>query len=359
MNMRLYVATTLAGLAIAIGWAAGCGNNSSATAPTVGLAPSTVVALVIKGNAALTGPGQTTQLSAEATLSDGSRRDVTSATNWSSSNGNVVTISQTGLVTGVNLGRASILAYAPPTSRSATLSVTVLPPGAYILSGRVTEVGNYPLADARVELVGGPMSGRAAMTNQSGDYVFNGVSGVQQVQATKAGYVAAAQPVPQDTEHVNLDLTPSTPYASVGGTYRLTFKASDSCHLPDEAGRRSYTATIRQVSPGAVLAVTLSDAQFGTYFSQTWNSFSGRVLGNAVSFTLNDGYDALYLGGVAEKLAETRYLMLGGRAAATVTGSTIPATFAGAVSLITSPNNIWGPSVTCAAPDHQLIFTKS
>lgn len=93
------------GLALAIGWAAGCGK-SSPTSPTVG--PPTVTAVTITGNAALTAPGQTSQLTLEATLSDGSKKDVTSTAMWSSSNRNVVTITAAGLAMAVDFGQASV-----------------------------------------------------------------------------------------------------------------------------------------------------------------------------------------------------------------------------------------------------------
>src|SRR5207247_1389348 len=132
------------------------------------------------------------------------------------------------------------------------------------------------------------------------------------VRATKDGYQPATQNIAQDPEHVNIELTQAAPLASVDGVYRLVFKAADTCQLPDDAVSRTYTATIKQVS--ARLTVTLSDAEFGTYFGQTWNAFSGRVQANAVTFTLNAGYDALYNGGVAERLSDARYLLLTGTA---------------------------------------------
>jgi hypothetical protein len=355
MKMRLCLAGVIACSAITMGWVAGCGSKSSPTAPSP--APTFIRALNVRGNTALTAPGQTSQLSAQATFSDGSIKDVTPTTQWSSSDKSVATISPTGLVTALAFGKTWIRASVPATGYSDGTFVTVLPDGTVIVSGRVTESGAFPIVEARVELVGGPMNGRVAMTDQFGQYVFTAVAGVLQVRATKDGYVAATQSVTGNPEQVNIELTPAVPYAAVGGVYRLVFTSSDSCHLPEEAVSRTYTATIDQA--GARLTVRLSDAQFGTYFGATWNTFYGRVFGNTVSFTLNAGYDALYDGGVAEKLADTRYLMLAGTADADVTGSTMSARLAGTVSILTSPNNIWGPSLTCAASDHHLTFTRT
>src|SRR6202022_4312174 len=66
--------------------------------------------LTIDGNTALTDIGQTSQLTARATFSDGTVKDVTSATQWTSTHPSVITISAKGLVTVVQLGRSAIQA---------------------------------------------------------------------------------------------------------------------------------------------------------------------------------------------------------------------------------------------------------
>ena len=136
MNLRVYLAGTLVCFAITMGWVAGCGSKTSPTSPTLG--PPTVTAVTVKGNAALTAPGQTSQLTLEATLSDGSKKDVTSTAQWFSSNRNVVTVSLTGLAVAVDFGQASVQGSSmegigmksPP-----NFVMTVLPAGTYILSG--------------------------------------------------------------------------------------------------------------------------------------------------------------------------------------------------------------------------------
>ena len=150
--------------------------------------------MIVKGNPVLTAPGQTTQLTLQATLSDGSTKDVTSTAQWYTSNGAVVTVSPAGLATAMGFGRATVRGFLQE-EVSPGLVITVLPEGTYILSGRVTEAGDPPLsiADVRVETIGGPMSGRVAMTDGAGNYAFNGVSGVGQVRATKDGYEPAIQ----------------------------------------------------------------------------------------------------------------------------------------------------------------------
>jgi hypothetical protein len=201
------------------------------------------------------------------------------------------------------------------------------------------------------------MSGRVVMTNEAGNYAFNGVSGVAQVRVTKDGYQPATQTVLQDTEHTDVVLVPSAPYASIGGIYSLTFTASPSCNLPDDASKRTYTATIDQRT--ASVTISLSDARFFTSdrFVNA-NQISGRVLGNVVSLTLNA--ECSYYGPcVVEQLADNRYLALTGTAQAVVTTpAEISAVFAGAVS-VSGDGNGSQPIAACAAPDHQLVFKRT
>jgi uncharacterized protein YjdB len=71
--------------------------------------PSTSVMSV-----AVTGPtlevGATSQFRATATLSDGTKQDVTSASTWTSSNTAVATVTAAGIVTALTIGSTTITA---------------------------------------------------------------------------------------------------------------------------------------------------------------------------------------------------------------------------------------------------------
>jgi hypothetical protein len=327
--------------------------------------------------------GQTSQLTAIATMADGSSKDVTTIAQWSIATqvpsfvATVATVSATGgLVTAVGFGRATIQVKFSPllgsTMYSTGFTLTVLPEGTYILSGRVTEAGTFGLAGARVELVGGPDSGRTGLTNSDGQYAFDGISGVSEVRASKDGYVTATQTVSGNTEQVNIVLTASVPYASLGGAYMLTFKASSSCQLPVDVMSRTYNVGIDQ-ERGAVLTVVLANGQFATLEDGdgdpvTLNKFVGHVSGNTVTFGLDDPSTAWYFdSAVMEKLADQWYLSFAGTAQATPTVSGISATLAGIVRLTTCPAggvsnqvcNATPPIATCSARDHELIFTRT
>ena len=85
---------------------AACGSST----PTTPAAP-TVKSVAIGGNLTLTAVGQTSQLAATATLSDGTTQAVTSTSTWQSSNTAVATVSAAPvLVSSVGYGTATIAA---------------------------------------------------------------------------------------------------------------------------------------------------------------------------------------------------------------------------------------------------------
>jgi hypothetical protein len=189
--MRQFVTLVIA---VALSACSGPSNPSS-----LGTTTPTVRTVIISGNNRLTSSGQTTQLSAIATMSNGSTKDVTSTVTWRTDNSNVVTVSQTGLVTAVNFGQADI------SGNGDLFPIFVLTEGTYILRGQCVQDLSRPpdatsdcLADSRIEIIGGPTSGRTTMTDQGGNWEFIGVSGVLQVRVSKQGYTTTVQDVPQN-----------------------------------------------------------------------------------------------------------------------------------------------------------------
>jgi hypothetical protein len=131
-------------------------------------------------------------------MSDGAQKDVTATVAWRSTPSSVATVSQTGLVTAVDFGAASIDFVNTPGNPPRDFTILVLPDGTYILQGQCVQDPNHQcLADARIEIIGGPMSGRATTTDQGGNWTFIGVRGVVQVRVRKEGYITAVQDVPQ------------------------------------------------------------------------------------------------------------------------------------------------------------------
>jgi hypothetical protein len=153
--------------------------------------------------------------------------------------------------------------------------------------------------------------------------------------------------------------TSSAPDPHVGDVYRLTFDASPSCQLPEEARHRTYTATI---GPWAERTfperVTLTDAQFYVDgYCGEMNSFDARFQGDTL-FLSDYGGDC----GVVELLPNQRFLDLWGEGELTgrdhMTG-----VFNGSVRVAPGPP-IYGsttstPTASCSATDHTLTLERT
>jgi hypothetical protein len=95
--------------------------HSSPTAPTAD-------SIAVTG--AVPSVGQTTQLTAKVTLSNGTRQDVTAQATWSSSNTTVVTVTTGGLLKVLKPGTADITATYQGRSGKFSVSVVAPPPAA-------------------------------------------------------------------------------------------------------------------------------------------------------------------------------------------------------------------------------------
>jgi hypothetical protein len=103
---------TLAALAVAAGLGACADSGNAPAAPSSPAVPSPprVVAVQVSGAGSLFQRGQTTQLTATATLSNGFTENRTASATWSSDNTGVASVSSTGVVTAGNEGDATISA---------------------------------------------------------------------------------------------------------------------------------------------------------------------------------------------------------------------------------------------------------
>jgi hypothetical protein len=161
------------------------GSPTSPT-PTPTPGPATPLSLIISGTIPLNHPGDTAQLTAMATFSDNSRRDVTRDASWSASG--AVAFLSPGLIQAVRYGDGSFTA--SYLSVSAGSGIRVLDPGAFLIEGLVSAAGTFfpGLAQATVE--SSSRSGTyATMTSDYGWYYLP-ASGETTIRVEKAGYVA-------------------------------------------------------------------------------------------------------------------------------------------------------------------------
>jgi hypothetical protein len=226
--------------------AARCINGSGESAvPTP--TPPTVTSVAVTGAGESANPGQTTQLTASATYSDGSTATVTEQATWVSANSSIATVSATGLVTFVAVGMARLTVSAAPVPR-------------YQLTGRITDAdNNRGVENVRVEVTEGPDAQRAATTDVDGMYTLSNLAaGTFNVKITHSKYeaetlaVTLSGPTRLDVALRPIQLTPPT--ATAYGTYSITFTVtSQNCSTP--------------VVPGPTGELTLSGKADGTQLS--------------------------------------------------------------------------------------------
>lgn len=110
--MRMYVCA--AALMAAAAGASGCGSSSTPTGPSSPATPTppAVFSVTVSGPTSYYQRGQTQQMTARVTLSNGFFEDRTSGVTWASSNGGVASVSASGVVTIGNEGDTEISATA-------------------------------------------------------------------------------------------------------------------------------------------------------------------------------------------------------------------------------------------------------
>ena len=93
--------------------------------PVCGTPPPTPASLIVTGNTTFATVGQTSQMTATVTLSDGTRQDQTRSSQWTSSNNSVAIVNASGVVTSQGVGSADVRAAYQNVSGAQTVRVTL------------------------------------------------------------------------------------------------------------------------------------------------------------------------------------------------------------------------------------------
>jgi hypothetical protein len=191
----------LAGSVILVLTLVGHGCSHAPTAPTGPTpAPSvaaatpapTVSSLAITGGVSFSAIGETRQLTATATYSDQTIRNVTTEVQWRSLAPAMFAVSPSGVVTVVGFGVTNIQGSLG--TRMALLQVSATPPNTSAFYGRVREPGNSGIAGVRVSET---QSGKSTLTDAEGSFSIAGLT---------SAHLAFEK---EDFEPVQIDARPS------------------------------------------------------------------------------------------------------------------------------------------------------
>jgi hypothetical protein len=347
-------ALTLAFLcAAAVAAQSSCGGN-----PSVPTSPSNLVSVKVVAPSTMA-PGSTAQLVMLAIYADGSSKAVTTGVQWHSSGTSILTVSDTGLASGVHVGDVTITA--AYTGLNATQSIVVVPAGTFRLSGAVIGLGSA-LDGALVQVTAGIGAGLSS-TTAGGEYRLYGVAGDIQVTVSQTSYVTITKAVTVNSNtNLNFDLMPVTPPPNLAGTYTLDISADPACAtagagaLPSVARERRYAATINQT--GNQLKVPLSGA---TFASNSNNSLYGGLRPDGAWFDVND--PMYYYSGVrdlAEVLPDGTVYLASGHIEVTRSGNDLVGSLNGTIRIGNSPigRDVGTVVAQCTSAHHSVTFTN-
>ena len=258
---------------VAIGFLAACADTPGPTQPGQGGPPSPagttnptstllVQTLKIEGPASVP-PGETAQLRATAIFSDKSSRDVTREARWSSSSETMLSVDAGGLLTGRDVGEATIeTAFGGISHRT---EVVVLPAGTFRLRGWVREWG-VPIVGARVQVVEGPATGLATMSDLQGQYRLYGVPADVEIRVTRDGFEPYVKSVHVDEKSWthNVELVLAGHRTDLSGNYTVTIGGGTcaDARFPAALQARTYTGVLRQDDRVAVSIELRGGADF-------------------------------------------------------------------------------------------------
>ena len=186
----------------------GCGDDAPPlTAPTPAPQPFSI-AISVSPNPLTLSLGQTLQLRADVTLSDGSTRDVTSQAVWSVVDTRVATIDARGVATARGYGQTSFFArFEDRATIALRVEVPVPPELRMPLTGVVRDQQDVPVPGAVVMLIQGDVTTLGDSTDDNGFFELGTAYGDVRLRVSRYGHLDAIVAVPADRVSRPLDVT--------------------------------------------------------------------------------------------------------------------------------------------------------
>ena len=303
-------------------------------------------------------PGATAAFSATAMYSDGSRKDVTSDSAWKPTD-RTLPLFFTGAGAAQSSGRGEVVVSASFGNKTTnSLTVFVLEPGTFRLTGSIkNEIGGQ-VAGALVEVVSGIGSGLRATTGSTGRYAIYGVAGAVQLRVSADGWQTQMLDTVVANDSVdNFTVSSSLPTSAVGGVWTATLSASPGCRdaLPPPARDRTFQVQITQQN--STFRAVLSSPTL-----QLYDPFeSGAVLGDQFTlyFSGDTGYNGFSSVLIVDHLDASTAMGFDGTMIGTVSGNEIHGTMSGDVEFWNNSTAGGPPASVCRAPDHGVVLRRS
>ncbi len=281
---------------------AGCGGGDQGRDPILGLPAATLVSVAVTPATASVAIGATQQFVATASYSDGSSRDVSTSSAWTSATPAVATVNATnGLATGVSAGTSAISAAFAGKSASATLtvlpatlrSIVLLPANPSVNIGasqRFTVMGTFSDNTTRDVTAASTFTSATAGvgTINATTGVALGVSaGTSLITATSGTQTASTTLTVNPVTLLSISVAPQAPTLLIGATRQLAVTAnySNSTSADVTALSTFVSATPAKVTvngsgllTGVAAGASVITATFGTQTAQTTATVSAATL---------------------------------------------------------------------------------
>ena len=238
------------------------------------------------------------------------------------------------------------------------------------LTGIVNDTFGEPISGARVEIVGGPLAGRATLTTSAGRFSIqiDGASPLgMTLRVSSEGFSSVTHTVAEPA--VVVIVLESTASFALQGNYTLTIAAADACAgIPTAFRSRTYDASLRRRgASGRAFTVALAGADFypgyGTLFGNTTDSGATFWISSWEAF---DNW--LEEQPIFERLASSAYISLVGSATTTAaTSDRMSLLFEGSFGYCAASrpngNPLWPPVCTvppveCQSNAHRFTLVR-
>jgi hypothetical protein len=278
--VRTHPSLKFIAVVIVCGLSASCDDLKPLSDNPLTPTPPTLVTLELTGPTTFA-PGESVAFTLMARVTNGKDTDVTSTSQWNSTNPSVLTSQGPGRYRANTAGDSQIsVNYG---RLNASREVIVVPTGTFRVTGRVTESdGPFPISGARVQARDSSGNGPSTESDGSGFFRLFGVAPDSEIVVSRAGYSENTRHVTIDKHStVNFEMILNGPRPRVDGTYTVTLDLS-GCRdgFRPEYAHRVYTAVVQQ--SGSSVEVRFTEPSFAVNSANLGNLMQGRVEGTGL-----------------------------------------------------------------------------